>query len=71
MLSVNLTKSGFGRLEDFFAQSVLKADMGIVDVYWAQKLEVADQKERVKEEKQELLEDLDRRFRIIKQKLRQ
>jgi hypothetical protein len=68
-VSVLLTKDGFGRLEDFFAESVLKADMGIVDVFWSQKLEVSDEIVRVKEEKSELLSELERRFSLIRQKL--
>ncbi len=68
-VSLGLTRDGFGRLEDFFAGSVLKADMGIVDVYWAQKLEVADELERVKSEKEDLLADLDHRFRLIREKM--
>jgi hypothetical protein len=69
-LSIALTRTGFGRLEDFFGDSVLKADMGIVDVYWAQKLEVADEKDRLKDDRNELLADLEARFALIKQKLR-
>lgn len=68
-VSVGLTRDGFGRLEDFFAESVLKADMGIVDVYWAQKLDVADELERVKEEKELLVADLERRFALIRAKM--
>ncbi len=67
--SVALTREGFGRLGDFFADSVLKADMGIVDVYWAQKLEVADDIERVKQEKEALMADLEGRFELIRDKM--
>lgn len=70
-VSAALTQAGFGRLEDFFAESVLRADMGIVDVYWDEKLEVADQKARIQTEKQTLLTDLDTRFTLIRQKLGQ
>lgn len=70
-VSIELTRAGFGRLEDFFAESVLKADMGIVDVYWSEKLEVADQKTRVQEEKAALLADLEERFALIRLKLGQ
>ena len=70
-VSVELTRAGFGRLEDFFAESVLNADMGIVDVYWAEKLDVADQKTKVQEEKAALLSDLENRFSLIRQKLGQ
>ncbi len=68
-VSLVLTRAGFGRLEDFFSESVLKADMGIVDVYWAQKTEVADEIERVKEEKDLLLAELQQRFKLIRQKI--
>jgi tetratricopeptide (TPR) repeat protein len=68
-LSAALTASGFGRLEDFFAESVLRADMGIVDVYWSQKLEVAEKKEAMVQQKNELMESLEDRFDLIRQKL--
>lgn len=68
-VSLALTREGFGRLEDFFAESVLKADMGIVDVYWAQKLEIGDELVRVREEKEDQLEDLERRFDLIRAKM--
>lgn len=70
-VSADLTRRGFGRLEDFFADSILRADMGIVDVYWARTLDVVDQRRRVAEEKAALLRDLDMRFDIIRQKLGQ
>ncbi len=70
-VSIGLTRAGFGRLEDFFAESVLKADMGVVDVYWAEKLDVADQKAKVQEEKAALMSDLEARFNLIRQKLNQ
>lgn len=68
-VSVELTRAGFGRLEDFFAESVLKADMGVVDVYWSQKLDVADQREDLVERKMDLMGDLNRRFDLIRQKI--
>lgn len=68
-VSLELTRDGFGRLEDFFAESVLQADMGIVDVYWAQKLEIADEIVRMKEEKDALLTELQSRFKLIRQKI--
>ena len=68
-VSLKLTRDGFGRLEDFFSASVLKADTGIVDVFWAQKLEVADELQRVKAEKDQLVSDLEQRFRFIREKM--
>lgn len=69
-VSEDLTRSGFGRLEDFFADSVLRADVGIVDVYWAQKVAVSDEKTRVIEERNALRDQISRRFDLIEQKLR-
>ena len=68
-VALALTRGGFGRLEDFFADSVLKADMGIVDVYWAQKLALSDELTRIKEEKDGMLADLERRFQLIHDKM--
>jgi tetratricopeptide (TPR) repeat protein len=69
-VSIELTRSGFGRLEDFFADSVLRADVGIVDVYWAQKVEVSDEKRRVIEERNNLRTRILNRFEQVEQKLR-
>ena len=71
VVSVNLTRAGFRRLEDFFGDSVMRADMGLVDVAWSKKMDIADEKKRVSRDKAELLDDLGRRFDLIKQKLRQ
>jgi hypothetical protein len=71
VVSVNLTRAGFRRLEDFFGDSVMRADMGLVDVAWSKKMDIADEKRRVSKDKAELLDDLGRRFDLIKQKLRQ
>jgi tetratricopeptide (TPR) repeat protein len=68
-VSVNLTREGFGRLEGFFSENVLKADSGIIDVYWAQKLQTADEIDRVKRERTELLQELEARFTLIRQKI--
>ena len=69
IVSLELTRDGFGRLEDFFAESVLKADMGIIDVYWAQKLATIDEIDRIKAEKEQLLTELQRRFALIRDKM--
>ncbi len=69
VVALALTREGFGRLQDFFAEAVLNADMGIVDVFWAQKLEVSDELTRVKEEKEALTAELDRRFGLIRDKM--
>jgi hypothetical protein len=68
-VALDLTRGGFGRLQSFFADSVLRADMGIVDVFWAEKLEVSDELLRVRGEKDAALADLDRRFQLIDDKM--
>ncbi|MEQ1502945.1 MAG: tetratricopeptide repeat protein [Myxococcota bacterium] len=68
-VSLEITRQGFGRLEDFFADSILKADMGIVDVFWAEKLEIADELDRVREERELQLAELERRFKLIREKM--
>lgn len=70
-VSVALTREGFQRMEAFFSDSVLKADMGIIDVYWARKLELADERERVQDERNALMAELSKRFELIRQKMEQ
>ncbi len=70
-LAVAITRRGFARMADFFEDSVLKAEMGIIDVYWARKLEIADQRERIQNERNRLVAELERRFAIIRQKMEQ
>jgi hypothetical protein len=66
-VSVALTKAGFGRLEDLFGQSVLNADMGIVDVFWEKKAESDDRKQELLRSKIDVLDEIDRRFDLIRQ----
>jgi hypothetical protein len=70
-VSVSLTQAGFGRLEDLFGKSVLSADMGIVDVYWGEKIETDTHKEDVLQQRVDTMAELDRRFDLIRQKLGQ
>jgi hypothetical protein len=69
-VSVELTRAGFGRLEDFFAESLLRADVGIIDVYWGQKIEISEEKERVLKERRMLKDEIERRFDLIEQKMK-
>lgn len=68
-VSLDLTRKGFGRLEDFFTDSVVKADMGIVDVFWAEKMEIADELERVRNERELQMAELEQRFELIREKM--
>ncbi len=69
VLGVDATRAGFDELATFFNDSVMKADMGIVDVYWLRKVEVSDRIEQLNEERVELMKELDRRFNAIHAKL--
>lgn len=64
-----VAKLGLRLLEEHFADSVLQADMGIVDVYWARKVQTSDRREAMADRKKDLLDDLKRRFGVIRQKL--
>lgn len=68
-LGVDATRAGFDDLTTFFNDSVMKADMGIVDVYWLRKVEVSDRIGDLNEERVELMKELDRRFEAIHAKL--
>ena len=64
-----VARLGLELLEEHFADSVLQADMGIVDVYWARKVQTSDRRVAMVDRKKDLLKDLDRRFGVIRQKL--
>jgi hypothetical protein len=64
-----VTRTGFGLLEDELHETIMRADRGIVDVYWLRKTEVADEKLRLATERAERLQELEARFGLINQKL--
>ena len=66
-LADEVTRDGFNALGDEFAHSVLKADKGIVDVYWVRKVSVSEEREALGKEQEALLRELDGRFRLIRQ----
>lgn len=67
--AVPAARRGFERLADTFDRSVVDADMGAVDVHWSQKLDVAREIERLREERRRLLETVGHRFDTIEQKI--
>ena len=69
VLGIDATRSGFEELAQFFNESVMKADMGIVDVYWMRKVEVSKRIGALNKERQELENELKRRFEAIDAKL--
>lgn len=68
-LATAVTRTGFGLLEDELYETIMRADRGIVDVYWLRKTEVADEKRRLATERAHRLQELDARFGLINQKL--
>lgn len=68
-LADHAARSGFFRLRNTFAESVLKADKGIVDVYWVRKTDVSDEVAASKKEREALVRELNQRFGTIRQGL--
>ncbi len=68
-LTSDITQAGFSWLAGVFGDSVMGADMGIVDVYWVRKSSVSAERDRVIEERQELLLELSENFARIRQGL--
>ncbi len=69
VLTSDITQAGFSWLAGVFGDSVMGADMGIVDVYWVRKSSVSAERDRVIEERQELLLELSENFARIRQGL--
>ena len=68
-LANHAARSGFFRLRNTFAESVLKADKGIVDVHWVRKTNVSDEVSATKKEREALVRELNQRFSSIRQGL--
>ena len=69
VLAADVTRHGFEMLDASFADTILQADMGIVDVYWLRKTEVSDEITRLATERSSRLAELDARFGLVRQKL--
>jgi hypothetical protein len=70
-LADGITRSGIGRVEDAFDDTVMGADRGIVDVYWVKKGNATAEKDRLNAEKSKRRSELEQRFRIIDSRLDQ
>jgi hypothetical protein len=57
-LSLNVTRSGFQHLESVFGDQIMRADMGLVDVFW-------ERSESIEDEINELLADQKEQKRIL------
>lgn len=65
-----LVRGNFKRLSDLFSESVLGADMGIVNVFWSQVLVTGEQVEAVSARRRTAIDELERRFAFLERKLK-
>ena len=68
-VGTGVTRAAFGSLADFFLNAVERADIGIVDVYWSQKMETAERMDSLKEERADLEFELSERFRQLRERM--
>ena len=68
-IAVDITRASLQELEGRLYETILEADMGIVDVYWLRKTEVVDRKTELKSERADRISELEARFALIRQKL--
>lgn len=61
-----LTLEGIQNLEAFFDDALLRADTGLVDVRWSQLMTTQEAIEGALKQRNELVADLERRFRLIR-----
>lgn len=71
LIALEATRNGFSALEAEFADTVLQADNGVVDVYWLKETRVNDEMERIRKERANRQAELEARFEIIRQKLQE
>ena len=68
-LADKIARDGFAELDREVTATIMAADRGVVDVYWLQKTEAADEITRLSSERATRLTELNNRFRVIRQKL--
>jgi tetratricopeptide (TPR) repeat protein len=67
-LVAQVARYGIAELQGEFDDAILRADMGIVDVYWLEKTGISDEITRLYKDRAEQLEELDQRYGMIQQK---
>lgn len=68
-IATDVALVGFTQLESEIGQTLLEADVGIIDVYWLEKTEASDEMERLGKERASNIQQLDERFRVVRQRL--
>jgi tetratricopeptide (TPR) repeat protein len=69
-----LQQSGEAGLRDLYAvyeETVLRSDLGVMDIYWERTTAVKEEKRILIEKKNGILSDLDQRFQLIRKKVNQ
>ncbi|MSQ00508.1 MAG: hypothetical protein EXR71_01285 [Myxococcales bacterium] len=69
VMATRAVLAGLRDLELEFEADVIDAEKGIVDVYWLRRVENADERDMLVDERSELLQDLDDRFRVVRENL--
>jgi TolA-binding protein len=67
-LVAQVARYGLAELQGEFDDAILRADMGIVDVYWLEKTGISDEITRLYEDRATQLKELDQRYGMIQQK---
>lgn len=68
-VAARIVLGGLRDLRDQFESDVVDADKGIVDVYWLRKSETGEEQDLLIKQQAEMLQELDDRFRIIRENL--
>ncbi len=69
LVATKAVLAGLRDLQTRFEADVIDAEKGIVDVYWLRRMENAEERDMLVDERSELLQDLDDRFRVIRENL--
>ena len=69
LMATRAVLAGLRDLQLEFEADVIDAEKGIVDVYWLRRMENSDERDMLVDERSELLQDLDDRFRVVRENL--
>jgi TolA-binding protein len=68
-LAVDITADSVTRVKADLADTIMQADMGIVDVYWLRKTATSDEMTRLADERSIKTTAMDERYKLVRQKL--
>jgi len=64
-VSGHIAAASFRSVQQDFEETVMRADMGAIDVYWMRKEEITDEKEQVRDERKQMLQELQRMYQDL------